>query len=166
MDIRVESAIKNIRENDDLPAKSFLNLMLKNVELFMSCPISYFASVENGETKLIMRAWSRHVMGMCATLEKPLKYNLVETGVWGDCVRKRKAIIINDYPSCTVPTKKGYPKGHVNVERHLNIPVFEGAAIVGVLGVGNKATPFGASDVKRMRYFMDAVWPIVKTKCQ
>ena len=165
MDQAVTKSIKVIGANVGLPPKMFFNIMLKEVEAFMECPISYFASVEDNEKTLIMRGWSRSVMDMCATIDKPLVYKLSDTGVWGDCVRERKPVIINDYPGCQKPTKKGHPQGHVKVQRHLNVPIFDGKLIVGVLGVGNKTLPFMDADAEKMTDFVQGVWSIVKTKC-
>jgi two-component system, OmpR family, phosphate regulon sensor histidine kinase PhoR len=165
MDQSVLKAIKVVNSNAGLPPRAFFNIMLKEVESFMDVPISYFASMENNEKQLIMRGWSRNVMDACATIDKPLVYNIEDTGVWGDCVRERKPVIINDYQNLVKPTKKGYPAGHVKVSRHLNIPVFQGDKIVGVLGVGNKNAPFVNADAEKMTEFMQGVWAVVKTKC-
>ncbi|MCP4547252.1 MAG: hypothetical protein GY835_12405 [bacterium] len=80
----MKQATQVVTGNDSMPAKSFFNIMLGQVERFMECPISYFATVEKDETMLIMRGWSRNVMAVCASTDKPLVYKLEETGVWGD----------------------------------------------------------------------------------
>lgn len=36
-------------------------------------------------------------MPECTIVEKQTKYNLAETGLWGDAIRKRRPIITNDY---------------------------------------------------------------------
>jgi GAF domain-containing protein len=69
-------------------------------------------------------AWSKEVMRQCAIVEIPRQFPVAEAGLWGEAVRQRKPIIINDYVAH--PHKKGYPKGHVPITRFLCIPVFDG----------------------------------------
>jgi two-component system, OmpR family, phosphate regulon sensor histidine kinase PhoR len=164
MDQSVTQAIKVVNSNVETPPKEFFDVMLKEVEKFMNCPISYFVSVEDNEKVLITR-WTSNLMDACAVVDKPLVNKIENIGIWGDCVRERKPVIINDYHNCERPNKKGYPEGHLTIQRHMNVPVFEGETIVGILGVGNKTTPFDDSDSEKMTDFMKGVWEVVKTKC-
>ncbi|MBI5250084.1 MAG: GAF domain-containing protein [Desulfomonile tiedjei] len=100
--------------------------------------IGYFAILSWGEDELTMLGWSKTAMEACKSITKPIKYRLVETGLWGDCVRVRRAVVTNDYASSNNPNKKGYPSGHVVVVRHMNVPINQGPKIRGILGVGNK----------------------------
>ena len=161
----MQKAIEQVKKSQKMPAKFFFNVLLGEVERLLESPISYFASVEDNEHTLIMRGWSRNVMDACSTIEKPLVYKLEETGLWGDAVRERGIVITNDYKGCKKPTKKGHPEGHVNVVRHMNIPITKNGVIVGVTGVGNKATDYTEADGKKLIEIMDKVWDIVATKC-
>ena len=77
--------------------------------------IGYFALMSWNEDALTMLGWSKTAMDACRAITKPIRYKLVETGLWGDCVRQRCAVITNNYANSTSPTKKGYPSGHVTV---------------------------------------------------
>jgi len=44
--------------------------------------------------------------------------------------------VTNDY-SAASPWKKGYPKGHVVIKRHMNAPIIDDGKIVLVAGVAN-----------------------------
>jgi hypothetical protein len=103
-------------------------------------------------------------MMSCAMMTKPIVYKMEDTGLWGDAVRERKPVITNDYKSLVKPTKKGYPQGHVNVRRHMNLPIFEGKHIALVIGVGNKLAEYTNDDAKTLQEFMDAVWKLLKPK--
>jgi hypothetical protein len=83
------------------------------------------------------------------------------TGLWGDCVRERKAVITNDYKNCTRPTKKGTPEGHVPVVRHMNVPVMAGESIKGILGVGNRSADYTKEHATLLQSFANAAWPIM-----
>jgi GAF domain-containing protein len=124
--------------------------------------ISYIAAVDIPENTLTMVGWSQTAMKNCAATLKPIVYNLDETGIWGDAVRERQAVITNDYQNLVKPTKRGYPAGHVHVIRHMNLPIFEGKHIAAVIGVGNKEAPYTQQDADLLEEFMNEVWPVFK----
>jgi len=126
--------------------------------------ISYFALYDSIGKILTMIGWSRSAMMNCATMDKPIVYKLDDTGLWGDAVRERKAVITNDYKNLVKPTKKGYPQGHVNIRKHMNLPITEGGKIVLVAGVGNKSTDYTQDDAKNIEKFMNEAYKIIKTK--
>jgi two-component system sensor histidine kinase/response regulator len=119
--------------------------------------IGYLAFMNEDETVLTMHSWSRTAMKQCAMTDKPMVYPVQTTGLWGEAVRQRKPIITNDYAAPDA-RKKGYPAGHVEVIRHMNIPVFDGKHIVAVAGVGNKNGPYNESDVRQLTLLMQGMW--------
>lgn len=69
-----------------------------------------------------LNTWSAGVMEQCMVVEKNTIYDLEKTGIWGEAVRQRKPIIINDFDAPN-SLKKGYPQGHVQLHKYLTIPV-------------------------------------------
>ena len=125
--------------------------------------IGYLAFLNEDESVLTMHSWSKSAMAECAIVDKPIIYPVDTTGLWGDAVRQRRAVITNDY-SAPVAGKKGYPKGHVTVSRHMNIPVFSGKRIVLVAGVGNKTEPYDERDVKQLTLLMEGMHNLLDRK--
>ena len=125
--------------------------------------LGYLAFVNEDETVLNMYAWSRKAMSQCEIQDRTISYLVQETGLWGEAVRQRKPIVTNDYEAPNL-CKKGYPKGHVKVIRHMNIPVFEGERIVIVAGVGNKTAPYDEEDVHQLSLLMRGMWDMVCRK--
>jgi PAS domain S-box-containing protein len=123
--------------------------------------IGYLAFMNEDETALTMQAWSKDAMAECAVEDKPFIYPVVTTGLWGEAVRQRRPIITNDYAAPN-PYKKGYPPGHVDIRRHLNIPVFDADRIVAVAGVGNKEEEYDESDVRQLTLLMNGMWSQIK----
>ena len=123
--------------------------------------IGYIAFMNEDETLLTMHAWSAHAMDECAIINKPIVYPVAETGLWGEAVRQRKAIITNDYAAPN-PWKKGMPEGHVHIIRHMNAPTFEGGRIVIVAGVANKSTDYADDDVRQLSLLMTGLWTIIR----
>jgi PAS domain S-box-containing protein len=125
--------------------------------------IGYLAFANEDESVLTMYSWSKTAQDQCAISDQPIKYPVETTGLWGEAVRQRRPIITNDYGAPN-PYKKGYPEGHVALQRHLNIPVFDGNHIVAVAGVGNKAGPYEESDVRQLTLLLEGMWRLVKRK--
>ncbi|WP_406670305.1 GAF domain-containing sensor histidine kinase [Methanolobus sp. ZRKC4] len=102
-------------------------------------------------------------MKECKVKGKKLEYPLESTGLWGESIRQKKAIIINDFEAPT-PLKHGYPEGHIILKRYMNIPIFDGKKIVGAAGVGNKEEEYNKSDLRQLTLFMEGMWRLIQRK--
>lgn len=121
----------------------------------------YFYDEEKAEFTL--NSWTKGVMAECRIEGEPKVYKLENTGIWGEVVRRRKPIIVNDFASPN-PHKKGYPKGHVQLERFMSVPVFIDGRIVAVVGLGNKEADYCETDVSEMTMLMSGVWNAVQRR--
>ena len=123
--------------------------------------IGYLAFMNEDETVLTMHSWSKEAMAECAIADKPLVYPLVTTGLWGEAARQRKPVVTNDYAAPN-PLKKGIPEGHVQMCRHMNVPILDAGRIVIVAGVGNKEQDYDESDIRQLTLLMEGVWTIIQ----
>ena len=110
-----------------------------------------------------MHSWSKTAMDQCAIIDKPIVYPIETTGLWGEAVRQRQPVITNDYAAPN-PLKKGHPEGHVQVTRHMNVPIFDDQRIVVVAGVGNKEEPYDDSDVRQLTLLMQGMWRLIQRR--
>jgi PAS domain S-box-containing protein len=143
------------------PLQKITDFALESAVALTGSQMGYLAFVNEDETVLTMHSWSKTAMRECAIIDKPIVYPVAETGLWGEAVRQRKAVITNDYEAPN-PLKKGVPAGHVGVRRHMNAPVFDGERIVIVAGVGNKDEPYDESDVRQLTLMMQSMWQLLK----
>ena len=134
----------------------------KAIELTRS-RIGYLAFVDEDNSMLSMYAWSRQALAECMIRDKPLRYPVNSTGLWGEAVRLRQPVITNDYAAKN-PAKKGCPEGHVKIVRHMNVPIFEGNRIVMLVGVADKETGYNDSDIRQVTLLMGGLWQILKRK--
>lgn len=160
----MQKALANLQAVKASPAKQVLDVMMDEIVRLTASQLGYIAVMNDTEDELTMVGWSKSAMAMCKVMDKPIVYAITDTGLWGDCVRERKPVITNDYKALVKATKKGYPAGHVEVVRHMNIPVYEGKLIVAVAGIGNKATDYGQADVDALTQFMNEAWKILRNK--
>lgn len=121
----------------------------------------YFYNEEKEE--FILNSWTQGVMEECSVHGEPKIYQLANTGIWGEVVRQRKPIIVNDFNTPN-PLKKGYPKGHVALKRFMSVPVIIDDKIVAVVGFGNKQTDYNDTDVYEMTVLMSGVWNAVQRR--
>jgi PAS domain S-box-containing protein len=121
--------------------------------------LGYIFYYDEKTRQLTLNSWSKEAMRECLITEPQTVYDLDKTGVWGEAVRQRKPIVLNDYTKPD-PLKKGYPEGHVRLKRFLTIPVFDGDKIVAVIGVANKEDAYNESDIRQLTLLMEAVWVI------
>ncbi|AKB86099.1 hypothetical protein MCMEM_2046 [Methanococcoides methylutens MM1] len=123
----------------------------------------YLAFMSPDEGALIMHSWSKDAMKECAIEDRKFIYPIETTGLWGEAVKQRKPIITNDYQAPS-SLKKGYPQGHVELTRHMNVPIFDGNRIVAVAGVGNKEEDYDESDLRQLILLMQGMWRLIQRK--
>ncbi|MBX7255149.1 MAG: PAS domain S-box protein [Candidatus Hydrogenedentes bacterium] len=123
-------------------------------------PIGFYHFLEDDQRTISLQVWSTATEREFCTAEgSGLHYDYEKAGVWADCIREGRPVIHNDYAS--LPHRKGMPEGHAAVERELVVPVFRGAKIVAILGVGNKPSEYNQEDVGTVFRLADLAWDIV-----
>ncbi len=155
---KVEAALARLRDMQGTSLPEYRDAITQELCKLTDSQLSYFAAMNLEEDILTMIGWSRSAMGSCGIMDRPIVYRLDETGLWGDAVRERGPVITNDYQASDKPTKKGYPQGHVQVDNHMNLPIFEGDRVVLVVGVGNKPGGYTMADVELVEEMMYEAW--------
>ena len=125
--------------------------------------LGYIYFYDEAKQEFTLFSWSKEVMEACKILEKQTTYHLDKTGLWGEAVRQRRPILVNEF-TAPHPHKKGYPEGHAELHRFMTVPLFRGDRIVAVVGVGNKKAPYGDQDVEQLNEFMNGLWSIVERR--
>ena len=160
-DSRLE-ALQRLNQMDEASIKEIADFALEAGVKLTGSKLGYLAFVDGEEETLFMHSWSKKAMQACDIEHKKIVYHLHETGLWGEAIRQRKAVITNDYPSC--PLKRGIPVGHVKVLRHMNVPIIDKGKIVIVAGLGNKEEEYDDSDVRQLTLLMSGMWKIIQRR--
>jgi hypothetical protein len=147
----------NILQNNDRNVSSFLDTALNEVIRLTESKFGYIYHYDESKKEFILNTWSKDVMEACQVAKPQTIYSLEKTGLWGEAVRQRRPIIVNDFQAAN-PLKKGYPAGHVSISRFLTVPILRQNQIVAVVGVANKSYDYDQSDVLQLTLLMDAVW--------
>ena len=140
-----------------------LDLALNEAIALTGSKFGYLYFYHEDSREFVLHAWSKDVMAECTVADPQTNYHLEKTGIWGEVVRQRKPIIVNDF-SAPSPLKKGYPEGHAPLFRFFSVPVFSEGRIVAVVGFANRPAEYTDRDVSQMTLLMDSVWKIVERK--
>ncbi|MFO7896541.1 MAG: PAS domain S-box protein [Candidatus Cloacimonadales bacterium] len=157
---RLESLLR-INQYSPENIQKLLDFALAEIIKLTESKIGYIYYYDEKLQRFTLNTWSNEVMPQCSVTDKQTIYQLEKTGIWGEAVRQRKPIMINDF-SQPNPLKKGLPQGHVPLKNFLTIPVFSKSKIVAVVGVANKAGDYNKSDIRQLNLMMDSVWKNVK----
>jgi len=172
----LEESGKQIRESEvrlryllefyESAQKSEHDLFMAAIEgagIVTESPMGYLALVSDDESELAMYSWSQSAMAECGMQDKPLVYKTEKTGLWGEAVRQRRAVITNDYTAPN-PLKKGYPEGHPKITRHMNVPLIDEGHVVLVVGVANNPEAYTERDARELLLLVQGLWQVIKQK--
>ncbi|MEI8187234.1 MAG: diguanylate cyclase [Chlorobiaceae bacterium] len=165
--LRLETAaafrITLLEETESHSIQQLLQATLDKAERHTDSSIGFFHIVGDDQKTLSLQAWSTNTLDkMCKAEGEGKHLSIEEAGVWADVLRKKKALIHNDYAS--LEGRKGMPEGHAVVLREVIVPIFRNEKAVAILGVGNKASNYDENDIEWLTILADAAWDVVAKK--
>lgn len=162
--IQNESRLKsmvNIMQYPFSNATDFLDYTLNEALALTKSDIGFIFNYDEETQEFNLSSWSKSVMAECAVGNPMTCYALEKTGLWGEVVRQRMPILMNDF-AIDNPHKKGYPTGHVALHNFLSAPIFAGNKIVAVIGVANKSGDYNNTDILQLTLLMDTAWTVIE----
>jgi PAS domain S-box-containing protein len=143
--------------------KEITDFALKEGVRLTKSTMGYLAFVSEDQTVFRMHSRSRTFSDQDPRVARPQSYPLERAGLWGDALRQRRPVIINDYEARR-PAPGDFPDGDEEVRRQLHIPVFDGERVVAVAGVANKTEEYDEADIRQLTLLMSGMWWQVKRK--
>jgi len=137
--------------------KELLDYALEEMLALTGSKIGFIGHFDEASRRVILNSWSKETMRQCAVENGSVVFDYDKVGLWGEAIRQRRAIMINDY-TVDNPLKKGLPPGHVPLSRFLAVPIFQDEKIVGVVGSANKGEDYGQEDVLHLQVLIGSVW--------
>ena len=125
--------------------------------------IGFLGYISEDEQTMQIHSWSSSAMAQCKIQDKPISFPIDQAGLWGEPVRQRQPIIVNEYAD-PHPAKKGFPDGHVTISRFMAVPVFDNDKIVAIAAVGNKEELYDKFDSRQLIRLMDNWWEQIRRK--
>jgi len=151
----------NVMNQEYASIEDWLDYVLNEMITMTGSEFGYIYLFDETTNELTLNSWSSGVMKECLVTEKKTVYQLEKTGIWGEVIRQRKPMIVNDF-SAENPLKKGYPEGHVKLNKWMAVPVFEDNQIVATVGFANKTDDFDDNDIYQVTALMSGVWNMIE----
>lgn len=123
--------------------------------------VGYIFHYKEKTEEFTLNTWSKSAINECYIKDPQTVYKLKDTGIWGEAIRQRKTITINDFQSSKY-FKIGYPEGHIELHRFMTIPIFKNGKIVSVIGLANKESDYTENDKLQLTLLMDSVWSMIQ----
>lgn len=165
MNLARQEVLLKLKRMGGYPFQEIIDYAREEAVRLTKSKVGYIAFPTSDESTLIMHSWSKSSVRECSIDEqsRPLVYPVHRTGLWGEAIRQRKPLIVNNYQSPS-SLKKGFPKGHVTLSSYMHVPIFDGGRIVIVIGVGNKEEEYDANDIFNLMILMQELWEIIQKK--
>ncbi|MCD4806381.1 MAG: PAS domain-containing protein [Methanococcoides sp.] len=156
---RIEALLR-LYQMTDASIQEIIDFARDEVVRLTNSKIGYLAFMSDDESVITTDSWSEGVTNECSLGKKKLQSHVVDVGLWGESLKQRLPIIVNDY-SEENPSKRGYPEGHMKIDRFLSVPIFERDKIVALVGLANKTDNYDLSDVRQVTLLMQGMWSIL-----
>jgi PAS domain S-box-containing protein len=161
-ELRLESMVRiaQYRAHD---VQALLDYALDEAITLTGSTIGYIYDYDEDLSEFRLSSWSKGGAREYAVTAARTVHPLETTGLWGEAVRQRRPIVVNDDRELH-SLKRGGPDGQVQIHRLMTVPVLDGDRIVAVIGVANKDSDYDPSDVRQLVLLMDSVWRVVERK--
>lgn len=156
---RLKSLV-GIFQKDFSNSKDLLDFTLEEAKKLTKSKLGYIFFYNEKNERFRLYTWSKEVLDVCRIENPQTIYDLQATGLWGEVVRQRKAIIVNDFQAPN-ELKKSYPTGHAELTNFLSIPVIVENEIVAVIGVANKPEDYTETDILHLTILTSNAWKII-----
>ena len=158
---RLEALLK-LNQMDEASLKELSNYALQAGVKLTGSRIGYLAFVDDTESIIFMNHWSRDPEPEQDADKNKMAYHLVEPGLWGEALKRREAVIINDYSSCS--SGSCFSPGDHRILRHMSVPIMDKGKIVIVAGVGNKDEEYNDADVRQLTLLMSGMYKLIQRR--
>lgn len=111
--------------------------------------------LDEAQTVLTFYVWPKSLAGK----EPSLKIPVGGTDIFGEAVREKRVVVINDFRDVVLGD---FLESRALVDRILVVPVCEKGRVVAIAGVGNKAANYELSDAREITLLMDGMWKILQ----
>lgn len=153
-----------IHKQDHVDDRKWFNFILEKALLFLESQHGYFFLYDEAREILSLEAYTDGVKDDCEIIgTSKAEYHLKDIGLWGEPIRQEKPIIMNDFHADS-ELKRGYPRGHVSLDRFMGLPIFYEGKIVGTLGMANARKGYSTFDANQMTLFLQTAWLIYENK--
>jgi len=160
--LRIQKLLE-LNRMKDAPSLELFNYSLEASLQMTESRYSLIGLISPDESVMTIHTCSQEAMLECAVVGKPMHFHIASSGVWRECIRQRKPVVLNEY-TAQHPAKRGYPEGHVPITRFLGIPILDGIHVVAILAVANKQNDYEEGDINALTTLGNHLWELLYRK--
>lgn len=123
--------------------------------------IAYLHFLNEDQSTIELGVWSHDALAACTAVHDR-HYPVASAGIWADTARYRRPCVHNDYEQ--VPDRRGLPRGHAQLLRHLGLPVIEAGRVRMLVGVGNKESDYDQADIDMLDMVAHRIWSVASQR--
>ncbi|MGB9004802.1 MAG: ATP-binding protein [Candidatus Aminicenantales bacterium] len=134
------------------------NEVLKIILQLMQSPFGVFGYIaEDGA--LVVPTMTRQIWDRCQVPDKTFTFprNAWSDSSWPRAIREKRIIYSNK-----VSTQ--IPEGHVDIQRHISLPILFQREVIGLFQVANKETDYTEADVRLLKSLAEPIAPILSAR--
>ena len=140
--------------------REFIQNCLAEIETLTESEVSFFHFVHPETLSIEFCTWSQRTMERFCHVNYESHYPVAKAGIWADAIRKKQAIIFNDYEN--YPNRHPLPEGHAKLKRLITVPVIENDQVIMMIGAGNKHFNYEQFDVETLQLIANEIWRIIQ----
>jgi len=131
------------------------NKVLKVILEVMQSPFGVFGYIDE-DGALVVPIMTRQIWDRCQVPEKTFTFprNTWSDSSWPRALRGKRVIYSNQ-----VSTQ--IPEGHVDIQRHISMPILFQEEVIGLFQVANKETDYTEADIRSLEIMAGHVAPIL-----
>jgi len=143
-----------------IPDEEMFYEVLKVILNVMQSPFGVFGYLdENGD--FVVPTMTRHIWDKCQIPEKTF---IFPRDTWGDsswprAIREKKLNYTNETSTKT-------PEGHINIQRHISMPILFQGEVIGLFQVANKETDYTEADIRLLESIAMQIVSILNARLQ
>lgn len=153
----------NYMRDPNIFGQDFSSFIVEECVRISESQIGFFGQVNDDETVMTTQIWSDQTIDACSIADVPVKFSVETGGIWAESIRSHKVFVDNDFARSD-RRKKGFPVGHIPVQRYLSIPVNSAGKAIAVLGLANKSSDYTNDDIIYLSLFMENMLTILQKK--
>ena len=159
--LQMKETLIALLTSEEKTVQGFLDKALEDVLVYTGSSVGYLFLYEEEEDAFTLRSCSREGREQCRLTRKDGQCCLADTGLWGEAIRRRKPVLVNDARKLHRPVA-GPPCGPRDIRNFLSVPVLRNGRIVAVAGVSNKEGGYGREDLLNLGILLNTVWLVVE----
>ncbi|MDP3517153.1 MAG: EAL domain-containing protein [Pseudohongiella sp.] len=161
-ELRTQKMLALVAESVDMDDQTLARKAIDLAEALTSSKIGFLHMVNQDQQTIELLAWSTVTGEQFCHAEYNNHYPVDEAGIWADCIRFKKPVVVNNYE--LAGNKRGMPEGHARLERFISVPIMEGDLAKLIMGVGNSNFDYTEEAVNTVQLIGNELYQIIQRR--